>query len=129
MILASLICMALMRFTSLSKHKDAFRMFTGCLSLILIVVFNFFTSGSGRNMTSEQMIQKFAEGNNSMMDMMTGIFITNKFSSYGLLYNNEFKGLLYIIIIFSFKHSNIYCILLYWRKIISKRYNRNFRVL
>lgn len=98
MIIASFICMALMRFTSLSKHKDAFKMFTGCLSLILIVVFNSFTSGSGRNMTSEQMIQKFADGNNSMMDMMTGIFITNKFSSYGLLYNNEFKGLLYIIL-------------------------------
>jgi ABC-2 type transport system permease protein len=44
------------------------------------------------------MIQKFAEGNNSMMDMMTGIFITSKFSSYGLLYNNEFKGLLYIML-------------------------------
>ena len=98
MILASLICMALMRFTSLSKHKDAFRMFTGCASLILIVVFNSFTSGSGRNMNSEQMLQKFAGGNNSMMDMMTGIFITNKFSSYGLLYNNEFKGLLYLIV-------------------------------
>ena len=98
MILASLVCMALMRFTSLSKHKDAFKMFTGCLSLILIVAFNFFTSNSGRNMTSEQMLQKFSKGNNNMMDMMTGIFITNKFSSYGLLYNNEIKGLLYIML-------------------------------
>ncbi|SFC16915.1 putative ABC transporter permease subunit [Clostridium uliginosum] len=98
MVLASLICIALMRFTSLSKHKDAFRMFTGCLSLILIVAFNSFTRGSGRNMTSEQVLHKFAEGNNNMMDMMTSVFITNKFSSYGLLYNNEFKGLLYILI-------------------------------
>ncbi len=101
MILASLICMALMRFTSLSKHKDAFKMFTGCASLILIIAFNFFTSGSGKNMTSEQMIEKFSQGNNNMIDTMTGIFITNKFSSYGLLYNNEFKGLLYILIALS----------------------------
>ena len=98
MIMGSLICMALMRFTSLSKHKDAFRMFTGCASLVLIVVFNFFTSGSGRHMNSKQMLEKFSEGNNSMMDMMTGIFITNKFSSYGLLYNNELRGLLFILL-------------------------------
>ena len=98
MILASLICMALMRFTSLSKHKDAFRMFTGCASLILIVVFNFFTSGSARHMTSKQILEKFSEGNNNMIDMMTGIFITNKFSSYGLLYNNELRGLINILL-------------------------------
>lgn len=98
MILASLVCMALMRFTGLSKHKDAFRMLTGCIALILIVAFNFFTSSSGNSMTSEQIMQKFSEGNNTMMDMMTGVFITNKFLSYGLLYNNELKGLFYILI-------------------------------
>ena len=98
MILASLICMVLMRFTSLSKHKDAFRMFTGCASLLLIIVFNFFTSGSGRHMTQTQLLQKFSEGNNNIMDMMTGIFITSKFSSYGLLYNKELKGLLFILL-------------------------------
>lgn len=98
MILASLVCMALMRFTGLSKHKDAFRMLTGCVALILIVAFNFFTSSSGNSMTSEQIMQKFAEGNNTVMDMMTGVFITNKFLSYGLLYNNEIKGLFYILI-------------------------------
>jgi len=98
MILASLICMALMRFTSLSKHKDAFKMFTGCISLVLVVAFNSFNSNSGRSMSSQQVLQKFAEGNNNMMDTMTGIFITNRFSAYGLLYNNEIKGLLYILL-------------------------------
>jgi ABC-2 type transport system permease protein len=98
MIFASLICMALMRFTSLSKHKDGFRMFTGCAALIIIVAFNYFNSGSGKNMTNEQTISKLSEGHNSMMDMMTGIFITNKVSSYGLLYNNEIKGLLFILL-------------------------------
>ena len=34
MILASIICMFLMRFTSLSKHKDAFRMLCGTLMLV-----------------------------------------------------------------------------------------------
>ncbi|MFT8350804.1 putative ABC transporter permease subunit [Clostridium saccharoperbutylacetonicum] len=98
MVLASIICMILMRFTSLSKHKDGFRMFTGCATLILIVVFNYLNSGSKGNMTQEQALLKFSEGHNSMMDMMTGIFITSKFSSYGLLYNNETRGLIYILL-------------------------------
>jgi len=98
MIFASLICMALMRFTNLSKHKDGFRMFTGCASLILVVAFNYFNTSSGSKMTRVQTLQKFSEGNNSMMDTMEGIFITNKFSSYGLLYNNEIRGLLFILL-------------------------------
>lgn len=98
MILASLICMVLMRFTSLSKHKDVFKVVAGCISLIIVVVFNFFNSNSSRNINSNQILQKFTEGNNNIIDTMTGIFITNRFSSYGLLYNNELKGLLYIFI-------------------------------
>lgn len=98
MVLASLICMILMKFTSLSKHKDAFKMLTGCLSLVAIVLFNFFTSHSGRNISLEKMLQNGTEGDNSVIDTITGIFITNKFSSYGLVYNNELKGLLYILL-------------------------------
>ena len=36
-------------------------------------------------------------GNNSMMDSATNILITSKFASYGLLYSNELKGLLFIL--------------------------------
>ena len=97
MVLASLIFMALMRFTSLSKHKDAFRMFSGCLSLTLIVAFNFFSNNSSKNMNSGEIISTMTKDNN-LMDSITGVFITNKFSAYGLLYNNELRGLLYILI-------------------------------
>lgn len=97
MVLASLICMILMRFTSLSKHKDAFRVFTGCASLILIVGFNLFTSSSGRSTNSQQMIQRFSDGNNSAMSTLNDIFITSRFSSNGLLYNNDIRGLLNIL--------------------------------
>lgn len=98
MVLASIICMTLMRFTSLSKHKDGFRMFTGCIALVLIVLFNYFNSGSRGNMTQEQALLKFSEGHNSMMETMSDIFITNKFASYGLLYNGEIRGALYILL-------------------------------
>ncbi|MDR3595738.1 putative ABC transporter permease subunit [Clostridium sp.] len=98
MALASIICMALMRFTNLSKHKDGFRMFTGCAALVLVVAFNYFNSSSRGNMSQEQALLKFSEGHNSMMNMMSDIFITNKFSAFGLLYNGETKGLLYILL-------------------------------
>jgi ABC-2 type transport system permease protein len=97
MVLASLICMILMRFTSLSKHKDAFRVFTGCASLILIVGFNLFTSSSGRSTNSQQMIQRFSDGNNSAISTLNDIFITSRFSSNALLYNNDIRGLLNIL--------------------------------
>ena len=44
MILASLICMVLMRFTSLSKHKDAFRMLSGTLMLCISSWFQYIYS-------------------------------------------------------------------------------------
>ncbi len=98
MMLASIICMILMRFTNLSKHKDAFRMVTGCITLVLIVVFNYLNSSSRRGMTQEQTLLKFAQGHNSMMNTVSDIFVINKFSLYGLLYNNEIRGLLYILL-------------------------------
>ncbi|MGL4109572.1 putative ABC transporter permease subunit [Clostridium sp. LP20] len=97
MILASLICMVLMRFTGLSKHKDAFKMATGCLALVLVVVFNVYTQ-SGNSGNPEAIMETIAKGNNSLMNMLTSIFITNKFSAYGLLYNKEIKGLLFILL-------------------------------
>lgn len=98
MILASIICMILMRFTNFSKHKDGFRMVTGCIALVLIVAFNYLNSSSRGNMTQEQILLKFAQGHNSMMNAVSDIFVTDKFSLYGLLYNNEIRGLLYMLL-------------------------------
>lgn len=98
MIIASLIAMVLMRFTNLSKHKDAFKIFTGVLSLILVIVFNMFTQSGSNGMDEEALFKMISSGENGMMDMLTGIFITNKFSSYGLLYSSELKGLFYILL-------------------------------
>jgi ABC-2 type transport system permease protein len=98
MIYASLICMILMRFTNLSKHKDAFRMVSGCLSLVLIVGFNYFNSNMGKSVDSGEMLQKMSEGNNSLLNVMNSIFITDKLTSFGLLYNNHINGLLYIVL-------------------------------
>ena len=94
MIIASIICITLMRFGNITKHKDAFKMITGCLSLILVVVFNIFTQGGG--VENSTIVDALGEGENSIIGKITGIFITNNFLSHGLINNDSFKGLLYM---------------------------------
>lgn len=43
------------------------------------------------------MIQRFSDGNNSAISTLNDIFITSRFSSNGLLYNNDIRGLLNIL--------------------------------
>lgn len=118
MIIAAVIAMILMRFTSLSKHKDAFKIFTGILSLVLVIAFNMIVQTKSSNISEEAIIETMLGGNNSLMDMLTGIFITSKFSSYGLLYSREAKGIIYIVI--ALVLSTVFFILYY--KIAGKIY-------
>lgn len=122
MILASLICMVLMRFTSLSKHKDAFRMLSGTLMFALIIGFNIF-SQSRRSDSDEAMVNLISSGNNSLMDSITNVLITSKFAARGLLYSNELKGLLFILaaLVISIAAFGIYYIIggnLYYKGIV-----------
>lgn len=96
MIIVALICMLLMRFTALAKHKDAFRMITGTLMLVLVIAFNFFNQSSNGRRGNDTLVTLLS-GNNSLMDSVSNVMITNKLAAYGLLYNKEFKGLLYIL--------------------------------
>ncbi|MDS0525346.1 hypothetical protein NNC19_06625 [Clostridium sp. SHJSY1] len=135
MIVASLICMLLMRFTSLSKHKDAFRMFAGTVMLVFFVAFNFFSQSAGNN---EDALTKLAsqQGNNSLMNSASNILITNKLASYGLLYNKELKGFLFILaaIVIAVALFGIYYIVggnLYYKGIIgaSETYSKRENIL
>lgn len=135
MIIGSLICMLLMRFTSLSKHKDAFRMFAGTLMLVLFVAFNFFSQSSGSN---DEVLVKLAseQGNNSLMNSIDNVLITNKLASYGLLYNKELRGLLFILaaIVIAAALFGVYYIIggsLYYKGIIgaSETYSKRESVL
>ena len=94
MIIASTICIVLMRFVNLTKHKDAFKMATGCLSLILVVVFNIFTQGGG--MDGSTITGVLTGGNDSLVGKITGVFITNKYLTYALTNNSNISGLLYM---------------------------------
>lgn len=96
LVIASAMAMLLMRFTSLSKHKDLFRTITGIISLVLIILFNLFSQGNANNST-EELAMTVLQGNNKLMDTISDIFITNKLTANALLFSNKGKGILYFL--------------------------------
>lgn len=96
MILSSLICIILMRFTNLSKHKDGFRMFTGCLSMIFIIAFNLFNSNT--NVSGTENFLEIISNNSGVLDILGDIFINDKFSSAALINSNSTEGLKYMLL-------------------------------
>lgn len=99
MAIGVIICMLLMRFSNLSKHKDAFTMISGVLMLVLIIGFNVYSQNSDGGLDSAETIQNLMQqGNNSLMDVMGNVFFTSTLSAKALLYSAEAKGLQYIAI-------------------------------
>ena len=96
MIIAALVCMLLMRFTNLSKHKDAFRSISGSLSLVLVVLINIISQRSSTLFESSSSLINIIQEKNSLIGALSGMFITNKYAAYGLLYNGEAKGIFYM---------------------------------
>lgn len=99
LIIASLICTLMMRLVPLTKHKDAFKMITGCLALVLVVLFNVFMQKiSASHASAEQMASMLAEGNNSGIKYISGFFIVNRFSSEALINCSNINGLINILV-------------------------------
>lgn len=135
MIIATAISILLMRFTNLSKHKDAFKMISGCLSLIIIIGFNMISQGSNNNDTSE-MVDLILQGNNSIIDTISGIFFTNKFSTLALINDNNLKGLLNILLVIAISALLLYLLYIIGGKLylksvigISESYSKRENIL
>ena len=100
MAIAVLISMLLMRFTNLSKHKDAFTMISGVLMLVVIIAFNIYNQNTaGGSYSAETIESLMQQGNNSLMDVMGNLFFTSTLSAKALLYSSELKGLQYLAIV------------------------------
>lgn len=84
----------LMRFTNLSKHKDAFKVVTGLFGLFLGLGINFFAQRMGRNnfiVNDPQDIQQIF-GQGSLLDKTSTIFFNSKLSAYALSESGTTKG-------------------------------------
>lgn len=138
LILASIICLLIMRVVPLTKHKDAVKLVTGCLSLVLVVGLNVFLQGNANDESShtDYMVQLMSKGDNSIMQSINGFFIVNKLCANSLLNSNNLQGLLNIIlaILISILLVVIYYVLgnkLYLKSVIgmSETYSKRKNVL
>lgn len=102
MVLSSIICFILMKFTSISKNKDIFKTISGALSLVFIVAINFILQSSDAKVDPNNIAQTLANGNNSGMQMVTGLFINSKLAANALVNSNSLDGLKNIILLLVF---------------------------
>ncbi|GIM29018.1 hypothetical protein CPJCM30710_16840 [Clostridium polyendosporum] len=94
----SLISMILMNFTNLSKHKDAFKIFTGFLAIAIAIIVNFFSTKMGANATNGPGgIADVANlGKNVLIDKLSNFFITAKVGAYATVGDTPSKILINI---------------------------------
>jgi ABC-2 type transport system permease protein len=94
LIYASILSMVVMGFTNLGKNKDRFRIVGGIAAILLAVGLNaYITKISSSTMNAQELQQLLAQGNNSYVGIMSGIFFSNRFAVMALLYNTELKGI------------------------------------
>lgn len=99
MTIGVILSMVLMRFSNLSKHKDAFSIVSGVFLLVSIIALNVYAQNSNGGIDSAEAIQSLMqEGNNSLMSVIGNLFFTVTFSAKALLYSSEIKGLQYMAI-------------------------------
>ncbi|MBE6050970.1 MAG: hypothetical protein E7214_10055 [Clostridium sp.] len=96
MIIGSLISMVLMRFTSLSKHKDAFRVVAGVFVLVLVVLFNLISQNAS-SAGGESLSFNMLTDNKGIIDIVSNIIFTNSILIKALTFSSEFNGLLYVL--------------------------------
>ena len=84
----------LMRFTNLSKYKDAFKVVTGLIGLFLGLGINFLGQRIGNGAMTIDNAQDIQEifGQGSLLDKMNTVFINTKVSAYALSESGTSKG-------------------------------------
>ena len=93
LIYASMLSMLVMGFTNLAKNKDRFRIVGGIIAMFLAVGLNaYITKISSSSMNVDELQQLLAQGNNSYVEIMSGIFFSNRFAVAALLHSEALKG-------------------------------------
>jgi len=96
---AGIINMVLMRFTNISKNRDLFRIIGGVLAMLAAVLVNVKSQSFFNGFDDpEQIKAMLMQGNNSLLDFITGIFPANKLLALALVNSTNIKGLVNILI-------------------------------
>ncbi|MEG0774960.1 hypothetical protein [Clostridium sp.] len=101
LVYSSLISMVLMRFTSISKHKDGFRIVAGILAMVFALGINLFTNNMTRSgFENPEAVQKLlAQGNNSLISTISNLFITSKLGALAATNSESYKTLANIVLL------------------------------
>jgi len=93
LVYASAISMLVMGFTNLAKNKDRFRIAGGITAMFLAVGINaFITRLTSSSMSALEFQKLLEQGNNSYVEIMSGIFFSNRFAVLALLNSEALKG-------------------------------------
>lgn len=95
---SAIISMVLMRFTGISRHKDALKFISGFLALLLGIGINILSSSMGRKLAddSEALKRVIEAGNNSLVNGISDVFIAPKLATLATISSDVSKSLINI---------------------------------
>ena len=109
---ASVLVMLIMRFTNLSRHKDAFKILGGVLAIFLGLGINVVLRNVMGTMSPEQLMELIQQGNNSLIGVASSIFPTGRWGAEALINSSGIAGLWNLLLFAGFSVA-VYAILLW----------------
>ncbi|MBP1157520.1 MULTISPECIES: hypothetical protein [unclassified Paenibacillus] len=102
LVLASIVAMVMMSFSSISRSKDRFRMFAGITAVLLSVGGNILFQRTMNNSLDPSKLQDmFQGGHNSFVELATRAFPSVKLAADALLRETTFAGLMNLVLFLS----------------------------
>jgi ABC-2 type transport system permease protein len=98
LVMSGTIVMVVMRFSDIAKNKDRFRVIGGIIAILFGVSLNLILQRNINTTDPEQLSKIFSEGNNSFVNIASGIFPTTKLAVNSLINSNNIKGLMNLLL-------------------------------
>ena len=99
LVLAGIISMTVMRFTSIFKNRDKFRKLGGIISILLAIGLNFSIQNfSTKNLTTQKILEIIDQGNNSLLVLSSKLFPSIKLAILSLINNLNLIGVLNLLL-------------------------------
>jgi len=98
LVLASIINMVIMRFTNIAKNKDRFRLIGGIIAMCSGIGLNIYVQRFTQDINQSQITEMFAEGNNSLVALVTKIFPSTNIAVNSLINSVNSQGFINLIL-------------------------------
>lgn len=99
LVYAGIINVVLMRFTNISRNRDQFRIIGGIIAMFAAIFANVKIQSLFNSFTNqEQVMEMLQGGNNSLLNVMTGLFPSNKLLAIALVNTGNTKGLVNLLL-------------------------------